>query len=143
MNLQHISPDKWYHDTRFKLLDGVTLQGVTVPSGFVSDGASVPRWLPLLGLVLIGFGHYYPVLFVPGVLLALTLALFPRFGRTLRAAVLHDYLLKQDVDRWHYASVMFLRQLKADGVQRWRCWVMVLFVSLWQCFFAGVRLLRR
>jgi uncharacterized membrane protein YbaN (DUF454 family) len=132
MSLQLIKPSEWWQSAQFKTMHSRQLQGITIPAEFVTDGASIPRWLPVAGIVLLMIGHWLPLLFVPAIALVLALALFPRFGKTFDAALLHDFLLQKNPQEWRYANRMFLRQLKTDGIHRWRAYTMFIAVSLYQ-----------
>ncbi len=84
------------------------IQWFTVPQGFVSDFASVPRFL-------------WPVL--------------PPHGRVKRAAVLHDWLYCQpEIDR-PYADLLFLEAMKADSVPWLQRWAMYLGVRIFGGLF--------
>lgn len=132
MSLQLIAQSQWWQPAQFKTMHDKCIQGITVPAGFVTDGASVPRWLPVLGCILLIAAHWLYILFVPAIGLILALSLFPRFGQTFDAALLHDFLLTQNPERWRYANRMFLRQLKTDGIHRWRAYTMFCAVSIYQ-----------
>lgn len=92
---------KW---KRWELLEDLGYQGktdsVTVPKGFVTDFASVPRLLVWL---------------------------LPRYGQWTQAAVLHDYLWSKcrrgDFD-WFDADGMFNRAMREVGVPYLRRWIM-------------------
>ena len=64
---------------------------ITVPAGFHSDGASVPR--------------------------ALWPAVAP-FGRHWRAAILHDYLYRETYLPKSYCDQIFLEAMTSDGVDQ-------------------------
>ncbi|MRH88065.1 DUF1353 domain-containing protein [Nocardia sp. SYP-A9097] len=75
----------------------------TVPVGFVTDFASVPR--PLIWLI-------------------------PRYGTYTRAAILHDYLCEYEPVGRSDADGIFRRVLRECGVsrpQRWMMWAAVRF----------------
>lgn len=79
-------------------------KNITVPAGFISDGASI-HILRAMGM----FGLH---------------SLLIEYGK--RAAIIHDYLYrtpglgysKADSDEIYYAA------LRADGVSRWRSWLL-------------------
>jgi hypothetical protein len=93
LELQHIPATHWWKPTRWQLLKGVTILGHYIPKGFEFDGASVPRILWWL---------------------------FPPAGRYMVAALLHDYLLKQNTVSRAFADAMFLLVMKLLGVTLWR-----------------------
>ena len=68
-------------------------EGLSVPAGFRSDGASVPRF-------------FWRVVFPPGDALA------------LRAAILHDYVYRTHPEGWSRADAdrLFLAVMILDGV---------------------------
>ncbi|ODS22898.1 hypothetical protein AB835_11645 [Candidatus Endobugula sertula] len=139
MSLQLIKPSQWWQPAQFKTMHDKCLQGITVPAGFVTDGASVPRWLPVAGIVLLIAGHWLPILFIPAIGLILALAMFPRFGKSFDAALLHDFLLQQNPQQWRYANRMFLRQLKTDDLHCWRAYTMFFAVSFYQFFMWRIK----
>lgn len=78
---------------------------VTVPEGFVTDLASVPRWA------------YYGL-----------------FGNTAhKAAVIHDWLIMENYPR-ESADGEFLSAMAASGVPPWRRWPMYAAVRLYSIF---------
>jgi len=81
----------------FTLLEPLYCEGVTVPAGFESDGASVPRF-------------FWRVVFPPG------------DRRAIRAAFFHDYVYRTHPVGWTrtMADKAFFRVLLADGVGRFR-----------------------
>ncbi|MGW0252254.1 DUF1353 domain-containing protein [Nocardia goodfellowii] len=93
-------------DAKFwKLTEPVVYQGesqdFTVPAGFRTDFASVPRALVWL---------------------------IPRYGAYTRAAILHDYLLHSHVVSTADADGIFRRALRELGVsvpRRWMMWAAV------------------
>ena len=88
---------------------GFELRGMTVPLGFLSDGASVPR---------------------------LFWVFFPPTGKYLRACIIHDYLLSIGAIR-KTARKIFSQELKADEVHpvTWFCFVNA--VRLFDFFFTN------
>jgi len=91
-----LPPEKWWKKARYRLTKPLKVAGYTVPAGFVTDGATVPRFL-------------WP--------------LFPPVGRYLAAAVLHDYLLTKQPRS--VADMEFGRALKLAKVECWRRVVML------------------
>lgn len=84
-----IEPFAFYFDEAFEdRIDNVRLE---VPSGFVTDFASVPRLLWWL---------------------------FPPWGRYGKAAVMHDYLYQSQPCSRSLADLMFLRGMQVLGVGR-------------------------
>jgi len=91
MRVEIILPRRTFEPTLYRLVSRLDLAGVSVPIGFVTDGASVPRMLWWL---------------------------FPPVGRYFLAAVVHDYLLVTKKD-WRYANKKFHEALKEQGVAPW------------------------
>ncbi len=87
----------------YRLTADFDISGFIVPAGFVTDLASIPRFM---------------------------LWLIPQRGAYDKAAILHDFLLlkfdkpKSEVDR------LFLKQMKIDGVAKWKRSLMYLAVRL-------------
>ena len=79
----------------YTLREDLTYGGLTVPAGFSSDGASVPRF-------------FWRVVFPPG------------DTRALRAAFLHDYIYRTHPAGWtkSAADELFRKLLIEDGVSR-------------------------
>ena len=79
----------------YRLLELLTYGGLTVPEGFESDGASVPRF-------------FWRAVFPPG------------DNRALRAAFLHDYIYRTHPEGWTRAQAdeLFRKLLIEDGVSR-------------------------
>lgn len=79
----------------------------TVPAGFVTDLASVPRIL---------------------------WTLLPPHGRYAKAAILHDYLLtlsrKRQLSRYE-ADIIFYEAMRVLNVPMWQAWLMYKAVSLY------------
>ena len=82
----------------YTLREPLTCGGLTVPEGFASDGASVPRF-------------FWRIVFPPG------------DQRALRAAFLHDFLYRTHPEGWsrEAADNLFRRVLAEDGVPRISC----------------------
>ena len=78
-----------------KIVDGLECQGVVVPVGYVTDGASIPRFAWSV------IGH-------------------PFEGRFVRPAMIHDIRCEFKVGTWQDTHSQFLETLKAEGVGRVR-----------------------
>lgn len=133
LSVSIIEPATWLKPTRYRLLMPLKLVGHTVPAGFKTDGATVPRFLSLLGVVCVLLGYWlacYLVLWL-GLLFLLGVVWFPPVGRYARAAVLHDYLLALQPDNRHFADREFLRAMKVLKIAAWRRWTMFICVWCW------------
>jgi len=96
------------HSGNWKLHDTLNytsdlIGNVSVPQGFVTDFASVPR---------------LPVAYV----------LFD--GVADSSAVIHDYLRRENIINRRTADNVFLEAMKAEGVPRWRRYPMYWAVSV-------------
>ena len=78
-------------------------QPIEVPAGFVTDYASVPRFL---------------------------WSIFPPHGAARLASVVHDYLYSLRECPRAIADAVFLVAMKTSGVVAWRRWAMYLAVRL-------------
>lgn len=70
---------------------------IRVPAGFVTDLASIPRWL---------------------------WSLIPPDGKYAKAAIVHDYLYTQAIGTKSYADDIFLEAMTVLGVPTWKRKVM-------------------
>jgi len=86
----------------YRLKETIEVFGVTIPKDFVSDGATVPRFL---------------------------WSLFPPVDDYFGASLLHDYLLHIGTD-WKDAEQKFKKALEHDGISKTKIWLMVNAVRL-------------
>lgn len=93
-------PLKWWQRPYYQLINNIECAGHSVPAGFISDGATVPR-------------IFWPI--------------FPPIGRYLKATLVHDYYLQQGYSR-KQADHHFKACLIALNVEPWR--VNVLFYAV-------------
>ena len=79
----------------FTLREPLTCEWITVPAGFESDGASVPRL-------------FWRIVFPPG------------DQKALRAAFVHDYIYRNHPEGWdrEMADMLFLKMLIDDGTPK-------------------------
>ncbi|WP_178860857.1 DUF1353 domain-containing protein [Thiomicrorhabdus cannonii] len=99
-------PSNWWQRPRYQLTQPINCAGHTVPAGFISDGATVPRIL-------------WPI--------------FPPIGRYLKATLVHDYYLQQGIDR-KTADHHFKHCLIALDVEPWRVHAMYYAVRVYGMF---------
>jgi hypothetical protein len=138
--LLFIPPDRFWQLPKVRVTADFFVLGVCIPSGFESDGASIPRAMPLYGLLFVLLAHVVsPWFYVLAFICLLALGVFPRFGLSIKAALLHDYELKQDVNNWWPAGVRFLQQMLMDGVPKVIALLAWFFVTVYQIFFAVIR----
>lgn len=128
VRVEVIPPDRWWHSTRYRLLEPVTACGHTVPAGFITDGATVPRFLSVVAglLVLLSYAWGWTAGIGVGVLVAVAVVYFPPVGRYLVAAIIHDWLLEHHPRA--YADREFRRVIVWLRIASWRRWVMYLAV---------------
>lgn len=105
----HYSPysrDEIVLDKDYQFVEVTTNKIITVPKGFVSDGASIPR---LLWVVL---GS-------------------PFSPKLIRAAIQHDYLIAIGFSG-DARDLQFYTTLRKYGVKTWKAYVMYLGVRYWR-----------
>lgn len=88
---------------KFRLKAPLLTPEITVPAGFVTDGASVPR---------------------------LFWNIVPPYGRYLVAAIVHDYMYETAHNYKGYADAVFLLNMERAGVKKWKRIVMYYAVKL-------------
>lgn len=89
MKVEVISPASWYGRTTYRLLENKQVGDFIVPAGFITDGATIPRFL---------------------------WCLLPPNGSYFDEAVLHDYLVRNYVHSTRKESDRyFYRVLKDNG----------------------------
>lgn len=106
IKVEFIAPTRWWKRAKWKLLESYTSNNgkVTVPAGFVTDGASIPfvfRWL------------------------------FSPTGKYFGAAIIHDYLLVSQ-QGWNRANAEFEFEMKFLCVSLWRRNLILGAVNLWR-----------
>lgn len=96
LTVKIIPPETTFNKTKYKLSEELVFEDITVPKDFITDGASVPRFL---------------------------WCIFPPTGRYFYAAVIHDYILESSEDLsednipdWKSANKYFGKALKTYGV---------------------------
>lgn len=106
LSVTQVSTRGWKLNKRLMYWSGPVTGFVVVPTNFITDFASVPRFL-------------WP--------------LIPPTGRYTRAAVLHDYLYskgcKYDFERWMCDELLF-QACQALGAKKWRCYAIYWGVRL-------------
>lgn len=103
LNVDHLPARKWYKRTKYRVAKPFLIIGYQIPNGFITDGASVPRLLWWL---------------------------FNPMGRYAKAAILHDWLLKQRKYGRKDADFLFRAAMRDLGVIAWRRWTMWAAVRL-------------
>lgn len=94
VNTTMLLPADWRGVVRYRVEERVSINypPYGVPAGFITDGATVPRWL---------------------------WSVFPPVGRYFLAAVIHDHALV-NAGGWRLANTLFDRALRAHGIAGWR-----------------------
>jgi len=105
IRVKFIPPVRWYMRAKWQLLQPYAShnQAVTVPTGFITDGASIPfflRW---------GFSST---------------------GKYFGAAIIHDYVLMTD-GGWPKANDEFNKEMKALKVSVFRRRVIIAAVKIY------------
>lgn len=95
----------------YRLLEGIEYMALSIPIGFESDGASVPRF-------------FWRLVFPPG------------DSRALYAAFVHDYVYRTHPRGWTKANAdkIFEHLLICGGIPRWRA-----KLAYWGVKFFGSR----
>lgn len=102
--IKYIPPDKWHQNTNWMLLyDYISPEGILIPAGFISDGASVPL---LVKWIISPTGKIFP------------------------AALVHDYLLHVGCD-WDMANKAFHKELQHVGISKLRTFVIMSSVRVY------------
>lgn len=89
------APYRRGYPTRVRVLEPITYEALTVPRGFVSDGASIPRIAWRL------IGH-------------------PFDDRWIRSALVHDLRCSFRVGTWQETAEMFWACMAVEGNTGWR-----------------------
>ena len=129
-----IVPARYFYGyARFRLEEDVIMSDTTVPKGYISDGASIPRSLTVLGLfiVLICCKYDYLSGVLAGSLLTVIPVTFPKINMYFKAAVVHDYQITENLKPRKEIDKDFRRNLKELGVSSWRYNSMYLAVRIW------------
>lgn len=102
-----ILPQRYGDPVQYRLTTDLQIGGQRVPSGFVTDGATVPRW-------------FWP--------------LYPPVDRYMPAAILHDWLLIEGRG-WRVANDAFRGALRDLNIPGWRAAPMIAAVRVraWWC----------
>jgi len=92
--VEFIPATKWYRRAMWKLTKAYNSHNgeITVPAGFVSDGASIPFFVR---------------------------PWFSPTGKYFGAAIVHDYVLVS-THEWKNANHQFWKELNALGINTWR-----------------------
>lgn len=123
----------WFDYAKFRTEEDLTMAGITVPKGYVSDGATVPRWLTAVGLLVLliafHFGAFYGILL--GSVITLIPVVFPKTNMYFAAALVHDYYITKKIGTRRQADKIFRLCLKQLNVQPWRYNAMYIAVRVW------------
>lgn len=97
---------KYLGDGRYRLVEPIELFGYTVPAGFVTDGASIPKiFWSFIGS--------------------------PFTGKYVEVAILHDYLYSGAEDiSFKEANRIFYEGMRRVGVNRFKAYLMYIAVKL-------------
>ena len=108
IHVKFLKASAWWRSSRWQMLREYRSHNgnVTVPVGFISDGATIPMFLR---------GTFSPT------------------GNYFGASIIHDYLIDVEKD-WGKANVEFELEMKALNVKPWKRIPMVSAVELWGWF---------
>ena len=102
----------------FLLEDDMVVNGVTIPKGTPTDGASIPRITIPLGLIVTLVAAWFQ--FIPFILLGLLLGMqtfiFPTWGKYWRAVLVHDYYFL--LEEYKLGNKEMHRIMKEDGISK-------------------------
>ena len=103
--VKFIPADHWWQSSKWELKQDYTSHNgeVTVPAGFITDGASIP-WFAR--------------------------RMFSPTGKYFGAAIVHDYILVKEWD-WPKANRHFWAELNALGIRSWRKSTLLASVKLY------------
>jgi hypothetical protein len=112
IDVKFIPADNWWQCSMWKLLTDYTSANgeVNVPTGFITDGASIPFMFRRI---------------------------FSPTGRYFGAAIVHDYILSTQWD-WSKANAQFEQELNALGIIKWRKVSILTAVRLYGWFLRKV-----
>jgi hypothetical protein len=121
MNVEIIIPKSWGMRAKYRLKESVSVGGFTIPKGFVTDGVTLPQWFLVTLILLTGVAVELELMGAVWFLLfSLLMCVFtPIIGRSLPAALLHDYLLKTGLVPRRTADTIFLSELIRQGIPYW------------------------
>lgn len=133
VSVEILEAEKWWERTRYRLINPLAIGIYSAPSGFVTDGATVPRVLSILGAVLVVFGKSSEswCCVLTGLLLMLGVVWFPPVGRYMKAAIIHDHLLALHPNNRHLADRAFIDVMELLKIHRWRRSLMFMLVWCW------------
>lgn len=123
----------WFGHAKFRTEEDVTMAGITVPKGYTSDGATIPRWITAVGLLILlaafQFNTFYGILL--GSIITLIPVVFPKTNMYFAAALVHDYHITEKLGTRRQADKIFRQCLKQLNVQPWRYNTMYIAVRAW------------
>jgi len=105
VNVSFIQAKKWWQLSRWELIKPLTSlnKEVTVPTGYVTDGASIPF---------------------------IARAIFSPTGKYFPAAIIHDYLITEEKN-WEKANYQFGIELEKLHITKWRKALILAAVKMW------------
>jgi hypothetical protein len=139
-----IPAKKWFSKTYFRIEEDVTMQGVTVKKGFISDGATIPRWFTALGIFILLLASVANSFWLTllGCFIAMIPVVFPRINNYFAAVIVHDYHIEKKLGKRSESDKILKRCLQELGVQPWRYWPMYIAVRAWAIMRALLLLFR-
>ena len=115
------------------------MANVTAPTGFVTDGATIPRWITAVGIIIVLVGYFlgYFGIILAGCSVAIVPVVFTRTNKYFAAAIIHDYYLHINPDDMLEADKIFKICLKELGISPLRYVPMYVVVRLYSLFKGG------
>jgi hypothetical protein len=131
----------WYSFAKFRTEEEFTMLGITVPRGYVFDGATVSRWLTIFGLIVILSSFYFNNIYgiTTGCFINIIPVIFPKISTYFAATLVHDFLIKEERGTRRNADKIFRRCLVKLNVKPWRYNSMYLAVRIFGVLKDGIK----
>lgn len=127
-----VLPSKyWFGQAKFKTECIVSMQNIVVPQGYVTDGATIPRWIAIVGLLIVLLFFNITLISFFGCLLVVIPVVFSNTDTYFAAAIVHDYCITSKICSRKLADKIFLLCLKQLKVSFIRYYPMYLAVRMW------------
>ena len=92
-----LKKDKWWHKRQYVITEDFIIGEHLIPKGFISDGCTILRWVPVLGLLsfilAILFNSYFFFFIAMLTVIACIPILFPTIEKGGYCCFLHDFIL--------------------------------------------------
>lgn len=133
IEVEILKVDNWVKCNKFRLTKPLHFNGIIVPKGFICDGATISRWLTLIGLIIMIVSVIINITLVSiiGIILTLIPVIFPRISNYFKATIVHDYCIKSNIMPRRDSDLLFLSNLEHLGVSKVRRLSMYITVSMY------------